>query len=74
MNTVILILVALSLVLSAVAYWRSGGAQDVHRLRGELEMLRRRQKDLSQSMADGLSSAYGRSRERLDAARDVLRR
>ena len=74
MNTVTLVLVVLSLVLSGVAYWRSGGAQDVQKLRGEFETLRLKQKELTESIADSLSAAYGRSRERLHAARENLRR
>jgi hypothetical protein len=74
MNSVTLVLVVLSLVLSVVAYWRSGGAQDVQKLRGELEALRLNQKELTESIADSLSAAYGRSRERLQAARENLRR
>lgn len=74
MNTITLVLVVLSLLLSAVAYWRSGGAQDVQKLRGEIDSLRLKQKELTESIADGLAAAYGRSRERLQTARENLRR
>lgn len=74
MNTVTLVLVGLSLVLSAVAYWRSGGAQDVQKLRAELDALRLKQKELTESITSSLSAAYGRSRERLHAVRENLRR
>ena len=74
MNTVTLFLVGLSLVLSAVAYWRSGGAQDLQKLRAEFESLRLKQKELAEGIADGLSAAYSRSRERLQVARETLHR
>jgi flagellin-specific chaperone FliS len=74
MNTVILVLVALSLVLSAVAYWRSGGARDVQKLRAEIDALRLKQKELAENITSSLSAAYTRSRERLQAVRENLRR
>ena len=73
MSTVTLVLVVLSLVLSAVAYRRSGGALDMQKLRGEFETLRIKQKELTESIADSISTAYSRSRERLQAARENLR-
>lgn len=74
MNTVALLLVVSSLVLSAVAYWRSGGAQDVQKLRGELATLQLKQKALTESIAGRLAATYGRSRARLHAAREGFHR
>jgi hypothetical protein len=60
-------------VLSAVACWRSGGAQDVRKLRREVEALRIKQREVAESIADAFAVAYGRSRERLQVAREHLR-
>lgn len=77
MNTLTFILSLASLVLAAVAYWRSGGHRDLRRARLELERkvekLRTKQDELAESVAHALSAAYEGSRQRLEAARRQLR-
>ena len=62
MNTLTLVLSLVSLVLAAVAYWRSGGHRDLRHARLELERkietLRAKQDELAESVAQALSAAY----------------
>lgn len=74
MTTAALILGVISLALASVAYWRSGGQQDVKKWSAELEALRVKQKELAESVAQSLAAAYEQSRQRLAAARETLRR
>ena len=68
----------LSLALASVAYWRSGGKEEVRRMQASLEQevdaLRAKQAELMESSAQTLANAYDRSRRRLEEARDDLRR
>jgi len=77
MNTTALIIALISLALASVAYWRSGGKQDVQNLQcslqRELEALRAKQKELVESASQSLAAAYDRSRQRLAVARENLR-
>jgi hypothetical protein len=77
MDTTALIIALISLALASVAYWRSGGKQDVQNLQcslqRELETLRAKQKELVDSASQSLAAAYDRSRQRLAVARENLR-
>jgi hypothetical protein len=65
-----------SLILSAVAYWRSGGKQDIERARIEfdrkVETLRVKQEEFVESIEKALATAYETSRQHLQAARETL--
>jgi hypothetical protein len=67
----------ISLGLALVAYWRSGGKQDVQSvqasLQRELDVLRAKQKELVETASQTLAAAYDRSRQRLAIARENLR-
>lgn len=73
-----LIVALLGLALAMVAYWRSGGAQDVQKLKtsmdSELEHIHTKQKELVESAVESLAAAYERSRLRLAAVRENLRK
>ena len=66
-----------SLVLAVIAYWRSGGKQDIERARVEIdrkvEALRVKQNEFVESVEKALAAAYESSRQRLQAARELLR-
>lgn len=76
MATLALVIASISLGLSSVAYWRSGGKQDAKTLQASLqhetEALRSKQKELVESASQALAAAYDRSRQRLSAARGNL--
>ncbi len=78
MATTALVIALISLALASVAYWRSGGKQDVQSiqtsLQRELETLRAKQKELVESASQSLAAAYDRSRQRLAATRENLRK
>jgi hypothetical protein len=73
MATTPLAIALISLVLAAVAYWRSGGRQDVelaHReIAREIESLRAKQKELAESFCEAIAAAYDDSRRRLRRVR-----
>ena len=73
MNKASLVISLVSLCLASVAYWRSGGKQDVQALGREVEALRAKQKELAESVAQSVAAAYERSRKRLQVAREQLR-
>src|SRR5258707_7985836 len=72
MTTTALVIALISLGLASVAYWRSGGKQDVPylqtSLQRDLEALRTRQKEIVDSASQSLVAAYDRSRQPLAAA------
>lgn len=76
--TTALIIALISLGLASVAYWRSGGKQDVQNfqasLQRDMEVLRAKQNELVESASQTLAAAYDRSRQRLAVARENLRR
>jgi len=78
MNEAPIVISTVSLLLSATAYWRSGGKRDVEHIRREvqreMEALRAKQKEFSETVSQSIAAAYERSRERLQVARDHLRR
>ena len=78
MSTAALIVASISLALAMVAYWRSGGARDIQKLKtalhSELEALRTKERELVESATKSLAAAYGRSRRRLAAARESLQK
>jgi tetratricopeptide (TPR) repeat protein len=65
-----------SLILAAVAYWRSGGRRDAERVQSELnrdiETLRVKYEESIQSLEEAIATAYENSRQRLKAAREKL--
>ena len=77
MATATLVIALISLGLASVAYWRSGGKQDVGTLQSslqhEMEVLRAKQKELVDSASQAMTAAYDRSRLRLALARENLR-
>lgn len=77
MATFAVIIALISLGLASVAYWRSGGKQDVKSLQAsfqhEMDSLRAKQKELVESASQTLAAAYDRSRQRLSDARENLR-
>src|SRR5882672_8037230 len=68
------VLSVVSFALAAIAYWRSGGEKDAHKLRQEIDALRAKQREFVESASQALADAYERSRKRLNATRDALRR
>ena len=76
MTTTALIIALISLGLASVAYWRSGGKQDVQNLHSslqrEMEALRAKQKELVESASQSLAAAYDHSRQRLAVARNAV--
>ena len=77
MSAAALVISIFSLALAGVAYWRSGGKEDVRRLedqvRQELDALRAKQGELVDHASQSLAAAYDRSRSRLLAAGVRLR-
>jgi hypothetical protein len=69
-----IVLSPVSFILAAVAYWRSGGKQDVRAVQRELEMLRAKQQQLAESVSQAIETAYALSREHLATARENLRK
>jgi hypothetical protein len=71
-----LCLAGVSLVLSAVAYWRAGGRRDVEALRQELaheaEALRARQRAMAEELAQRVRGGYEDSLARIKRAEDRL--
>ena len=66
-------MLSLILLFVLLTYWRSGGAEDIRKVRYELDTLRTWQKEFTESLAESLTIAYDRSRQRLQAARGHLR-
>jgi DNA repair exonuclease SbcCD ATPase subunit len=76
MATIALILAVISLALAGIAYWRSGGQQDIQELKrqlqGEMDVLRTKQKEILESTSQSIASTYDRSRQRLANTREEL--
>jgi len=73
MTAFIVAMLCLILVFVALAYWRSDGQEDVKQMRHEVEALPAWQKEFIESLADSVATAYNRSRQRLQTARENLR-
>lgn len=71
-----LILSLVAVALAGTAYWRAGGAADLHRthdeLRRDFDALRAKQRELVDGAADTLATAYNRSRSELRAVQDRI--
>ena len=69
MNKLALALAVLALAVGGVAYWRSGGEQDIATARREMEHeiqnLRAKQKELADKVSAMLDTAYETLEERL---------
>lgn len=57
----------------ALAYYQFGSREDIRRMQYDLEMLRTRQKEFVESVAEILAIAYDQNRQRLQEARENLR-
>ncbi|MBI5688394.1 MAG: hypothetical protein HZC54_25255 [Verrucomicrobia bacterium] len=66
MEIAALIIAVVSLALAGVAYWRAGGQRDVESARraieGELEVLRAKQSEVTEALAEAIAVAYEESR------------
>jgi len=75
-NGVTLVLAILALLLGGVAYWRSGGEQDValvnEQVKQDIDTLRAKQQALETHAADSIRAGYNRSRVTLKRTRQRL--
>ncbi|QDU74558.1 hypothetical protein Pan97_15670 [Bremerella volcania] len=76
LNSVTLVLAILALLLGGVAYWRSGGKQDVaqvdEQVKQDIDTLREKQQALETHAADSIRAGYKRSQAALKRARQRL--
>jgi chromosome segregation ATPase len=76
MKNAALVLSIIALIVGGVAYWRSGGKEDVALARQEIEVelqkLEAKQKELADSVAATTSAAYENLQERMRRAKEQL--
>lgn len=70
LNILMLLLV---LAAMALAYYQFGSREDIRRMQHDLDMLRARQKEFIESVAEILAIAYDQNRQRLQETRENLR-
>ena len=74
MDILALVIALISLIVASIAYWRSGGRRDVALLRREFDGFRAREQEWRENISRSVAQAYERSRQRLAASRESLRR
>ncbi len=75
MSTTWFVIWVLALMVAAMvlAYYQFGSRGDIRRMQRDLEMLRARQKEFIESVAEAVALAYDESRQQLQDARENLR-